>query len=139
MISVAPLRYQKKCRSLFPPSQVYIVWNERVTADHLVLLVLKLLGIPVTVLPRPLFGVRTSPILVVMHFLLLDTAAARGCFAIFRDQALLTGDPYPAIEDFSSWLLPAVERSLTRVGLSHADLDGYAVCTGPGSFTGLRV
>jgi len=74
-----------------------------------------------------------------MHFLLLDTADARGCVAMFRDEEVLTVAPHPSGEDFSSWLLPAAHRTLAKHGLSHADLDGYAVCSGPGSFTGLRV
>jgi len=74
-----------------------------------------------------------------MHFLLLDTADARGSVALFRSGELLALDPHPAEEDFSSWLLPAVRRLLEHRHLTHSDLDGYAVCSGPGSFTGLRV
>src|SRR5262245_51145324 len=74
-----------------------------------------------------------------MRFLLLDTADARGCVALFCDTNLLCINRHSAEEDFSSWLLPAVHLALTRQALSLADLDGYAVCSGPGSFTGLRV
>ena len=74
-----------------------------------------------------------------MQFLLLDTADARGCVAVFRGGELLSVAAYPAEEDFSSWLLPAVHRLLVQNGLSLSNLDGYAVCSGPGSFTGLRV
>lgn len=74
-----------------------------------------------------------------MHFLLLDTADARGCVAVFRDRELLSVLLHPSAQEFSSWLLPAVHRTLAEHGLSLANLDGYAVCSGPGSFTGLRV
>jgi len=74
-----------------------------------------------------------------MHFLLLDSADARGSIAIFQDAKLLHVDPHPAGQDFSSWLLPSVERLLADSRLSLWNLDGYAVCSGPGSFTGLRV
>jgi tRNA threonylcarbamoyladenosine biosynthesis protein TsaB len=74
-----------------------------------------------------------------MYFLLLDTADARGSVALFRSEELLALDPHPAEEDFSSWLLPAVRRLLDDNRLTHTDLDAYAVCSGPGSFTGLRV
>jgi tRNA threonylcarbamoyladenosine biosynthesis protein TsaB len=42
-------------------------------------------------------------------------------------------------EDYSSWLLPAVNRALSSSSLSLSQLDGYTVCAGPGSFTGLRI
>lgn len=74
-----------------------------------------------------------------MHFLLLDTADARGSVAVFRSAELVAVDAHPAERDFSAWLLPAVESLLERNRLSHTDLGGYAVCSGPGSFTGLRV
>ena len=74
-----------------------------------------------------------------MPFLLLDTADARGCIALFGDGQLLQVASHPAGEDSSSWLLPAAGRVLADAALSLADLDAYAVCSGPGSFTGLRV
>src|SRR5215813_13624581 len=74
-----------------------------------------------------------------MHFLLLDTADARGSVAVFRDDEVLTVAPHPVDEDFSSWLLPAAHRVLSKNALSLEALDGYAVCSGPGSFTGLRI
>ena len=39
----------------------------------------------------------------------------------------------------SEELLPAVRRVLARAGIALSDLDRLAVCSGPGSFTGLRV
>jgi tRNA threonylcarbamoyladenosine biosynthesis protein TsaB len=74
-----------------------------------------------------------------MHFILVDTADTRGCLALFRDRQLIQLAVHPAEEDFSSWLLPAVRRLLSEDKLSLADLGAYAVCSGPGSFTGLRV
>jgi tRNA threonylcarbamoyladenosine biosynthesis protein TsaB len=74
-----------------------------------------------------------------MHFILVDTADARGCLALFRDGQLLQVTSHPEGEDSSSWLLPAVGRVLSEAALSLADLNAYAVCSGPGSFTGLRV
>jgi len=74
-----------------------------------------------------------------MHFLLLDTADARGCVAFFSDDKLVASEAHPESEDYSTWLLPAIHRVLQKNGLSLFDLDAYAVCCGPGSFTGLRV
>jgi len=42
-------------------------------------------------------------------------------------------------EGHSRWLLPAVEVLLRGLGLEASALDVFAVTTGPGSFTGLRV
>jgi len=74
-----------------------------------------------------------------MHFLLVDTADSRGCVALFRDQEVLKTEVHPGEQDYSHWLLPAVRRVLSGSPVSLSGLDGYAVCSGPGSFTGLRV
>jgi len=74
-----------------------------------------------------------------MQFILVDTADPRGCVALFRDDRFRQVEEHPAAQDSSSWLLPAVGRLLSNAALSLADLDAYAVCSGPGSFTGLRV
>ena len=74
-----------------------------------------------------------------MPFIVLDTADARGSVALFENSCLIRMDAHTTDEDYSSWLLPAVHRSLKPSGLSLAQLEGYAVCAGPGSFTGLRV
>lgn len=42
-------------------------------------------------------------------------------------------------EDYSSWLLPAVEACLVEAGAEMERMDLLAVCAGPGSFTGVRV
>lgn len=42
-------------------------------------------------------------------------------------------------EGHSRWLLPAVDALLQGVGLEPGHVDLFAVTTGPGSFTGLRV
>jgi tRNA threonylcarbamoyladenosine biosynthesis protein TsaB len=74
-----------------------------------------------------------------MRFILVDTADARGSVALFNKTKLVCVEAHSTDEDYSSWLLPAVNRVLANSSLSLAELDGYAVCAGPGSFTGLRV
>jgi tRNA threonylcarbamoyladenosine biosynthesis protein TsaB len=74
-----------------------------------------------------------------MRFIVVDTADARGSVALFENLELLSVEAHSTDEDYSSWLLPAVNRLLANSSLSLAGLDGYAVCAGPGSFTGLRV
>jgi tRNA threonylcarbamoyladenosine biosynthesis protein TsaB len=74
-----------------------------------------------------------------MRFIVVDAADARGSVAVFSDAELLFMEAHTSEEDYSSWLLPAVKRALFSCSLSLSQLDGYAVCAGPGSFTGLRV
>jgi tRNA threonylcarbamoyladenosine biosynthesis protein TsaB len=74
-----------------------------------------------------------------MRFIVVDTADGRGSIAILDEREVLAIEEHPSEEDYSIWLLPAVHRVLARSSLSLAELDGYAVCAGPGSFTGLRV
>jgi tRNA threonylcarbamoyladenosine biosynthesis protein TsaB len=46
---------------------------------------------------------------------------------------------HESAEDYSSWLLPAVDRGLAAAGASLRNIDLLAVASGPGSFTGVRV
>jgi tRNA threonylcarbamoyladenosine biosynthesis protein TsaB len=59
--------------------------------------------------------------------------------AVLRDEEVLQVLVHESAEDYSSWLLPAVEKALRGAGLSLGEVDVYAVASGPGSFTGLRV
>lgn len=74
-----------------------------------------------------------------MLILALDTCDARGGIALLRDDLLVDSEPHTTTEDYSSWLLPAVARVLTRASLTHRQVELYAVAAGPGSFTGVRV
>ena len=74
-----------------------------------------------------------------MRFIVVDTADARGSVALFENSQLLGIEAHTSDEDYSGWLLPAVHRLLAPLQLSVSQLGGYAVCAGPGSFTGLRV
>jgi tRNA threonylcarbamoyladenosine biosynthesis protein TsaB len=74
-----------------------------------------------------------------MRYLVLDTADARGSVALAKEGVALSLESHTNEEDYSSWLLPAVDRVLAASSLTLSELDGYAVCSGPGSFTGLRV
>jgi len=74
-----------------------------------------------------------------MRYLLVDTADVRGFVSLCENERSLHLTVHPADQDYSSWLLPASGELLRRAGLSLSALDAYAVCSGPGSFTGLRV
>lgn len=53
--------------------------------------------------------------------------------AVLAEARVVTG------EGHSRWLLPAVEALMGGLGLELWSVDAFAVTTGPGSFTGLRV
>jgi tRNA threonylcarbamoyl adenosine modification protein YeaZ len=58
---------------------------------------------------------------------------------------LLSGDRVlahrfePMIKGQAERLMPMVEEILQETGKTPVDLDGIAVCTGPGNFTGIRI
>lgn len=47
--------------------------------------------------------------------------------------------PHETKDEYSAWLLPAVNEALKMAGLTMKDVNGYAAAAGPGSFTGVRV
>jgi len=71
--------------------------------------------------------------------LAIDTCEARGSVALRRDGRLMSLQRHETPEDYSSWLLPAVENCLRQSATELTKVDFLAVATGPGSFTGLRV
>src|SRR5436305_2021002 len=73
-----------------------------------------------------------------MILLSIDTCDARGSIALLQDGVLVKMVPHDYPEEYSSWLLPAVEALLLGESLAMADVGGYAVAVGPGSFTGVR-
>ena len=74
-----------------------------------------------------------------MLVLALDTCDARGSIAILRDGMLLASLCHDGPQDYSSWLLPATDRTLGVAHVRLPDVDLFAVAAGPGSFTALRV
>ena len=74
-----------------------------------------------------------------MVILGIDTCDLRGSVGLRRAGDLVSVQTHESGEDFSSWLLPAVDKCLRKAGTALRNLDLLAVATGPGSFTGLRV
>ncbi|MBZ5700526.1 MAG: tRNA (adenosine(37)-N6)-threonylcarbamoyltransferase complex dimerization subunit type 1 TsaB [Acidobacteriia bacterium] len=74
-----------------------------------------------------------------MILLSLDTCDARGSVCLLRDGVAQAVVVHETAEDYSSWLIPAIQRVLTQGGVSLVDVEVYAVSAGPGSFTGLRI
>jgi tRNA threonylcarbamoyladenosine biosynthesis protein TsaB len=69
----------------------------------------------------------------------IDTCEGRGSIAVRRDRTLVSLQKHESSEDYSSWLLPAVERGLESARANLREVGLVAVATGPGSFTGVRV
>jgi tRNA threonylcarbamoyladenosine biosynthesis protein TsaB len=76
-----------------------------------------------------------------LDFLLIlgiDTSGKQGGIALWREGALLEAAPI-AGGTFSAQLIPQVAELLAKHKLKKEDVGGFAVASGPGSFTGLRV
>ena len=71
--------------------------------------------------------------------LAIDTCESRGSVALRRDGATVAARRHSEGIDYSAWLLPSVELVLSEAGTRLERVDLFAVATGPGSFTGLRV
>ena len=74
-----------------------------------------------------------------MLVLALDTCDGRGSIALVDGLHTLGEILHLEGDDYSTWLLPQVDKLLHEHRVSHSDLAGYAVASGPGSFTGVRV
>jgi len=69
----------------------------------------------------------------------IDTCEVRGSVAVRKDGVLVSVQRHESAEDYSSWLLPAVDRGLAAARTRLRDVQLLAVASGPGSFTGVRV
>ena len=77
-----------------------------------------------------------------MLILGVDTSGKNGSIALveFAAEAARTLEVVPlAGGTFSAQLIPQISDLLARNGRTKGDLDAFAVVSGPGSFTGLRV
>jgi tRNA threonylcarbamoyladenosine biosynthesis protein TsaB len=74
-----------------------------------------------------------------VKLIVIDTADSRGAVALVENGSISVAEGHSGEGEYSGWLLQAVRMILAQQTLSLAELDGYAVCAGPGSFTGLRV
>lgn len=74
-----------------------------------------------------------------VRLLAVDTTTPRGSLALLEDDEVRVEVRREAAEGHSRWLLPAVADALEGLGVTPAQIDGFAVTVGPGSFTGLRV
>jgi len=58
---------------------------------------------------------------------------------VLRDAEVLKVVAHESTEDYSSWLLPAVDEVLAGTKIRMEQVGAYAAAAGPGSFTGVRV
>jgi tRNA threonylcarbamoyladenosine biosynthesis protein TsaB len=73
-----------------------------------------------------------------MNVLALDTAGPMPAVAVLAGNFVFE-EPLPADRQASEKLLGALARVLEKAGIALQECDRIAVCSGPGSFTGLRV
>lgn len=74
-----------------------------------------------------------------MVVLAIDTCEARGSVAVLNDDAILQVLAHTSAEEYSSWLLPAADLVLGSAKTVLGAVDVFAVASGPGSFTGVRI
>lgn len=71
--------------------------------------------------------------------LLIDSASEYRIVCLFQDDQLVDHILEQGHNDHSKFLLPQIDRLLSKHGVQPADLDGIIVGQGPGSYTGVRV
>ena len=74
-----------------------------------------------------------------MLILALDTTGAAGSLAVLRDEQVLVERTQPAGVPHSRRLPGEILAALEAAGVTFADIELYAVASGPGAFTGLRI
>jgi tRNA threonylcarbamoyladenosine biosynthesis protein TsaB len=74
-----------------------------------------------------------------MLILGIETSTRTGSVAVVSDDCVIAQYSLNIELTHSERLMKTVDRVLKDTGLAFTDLEGYAVATGPGSFTGLRI
>ena len=74
-----------------------------------------------------------------MLVLAIDTCDVNGSVALLRAGEVVGTTAHRGSEGYSSWLLPTVDGLLKASDANLNDLNLFAVATGPGSFTGVRI
>jgi tRNA threonylcarbamoyladenosine biosynthesis protein TsaB len=72
-----------------------------------------------------------------MHLLAIETSANVGAVCVLHD-GIFTSEIVRDDVKLSAWVVPAIDRLLTRLDLSLSSFDAIAFGAGPGSFTGAR-
>ena len=74
-----------------------------------------------------------------MICLALDTTGSACSAALVDEARVLSLNTQPLKRGHAEYLAPQIQKIMRTTGVSPKDIGRIAVCTGPGSFTGLRV
>jgi tRNA threonylcarbamoyladenosine biosynthesis protein TsaB len=74
-----------------------------------------------------------------MRILAVDSTGPNGSIAVLNDEELQGFAGFTTPRGHAQKLLPELDRLFESIGSSLAEIDGFAVAVGPGSFTGLRI
>lgn len=74
-----------------------------------------------------------------MRILAADTSSMSGSLALLEDRVIVSEWTLRSARTHNRRLLGAIDRILDQAGWSLDSVDGFAVASGPGSFTGLRI
>lgn len=74
-----------------------------------------------------------------MNILALDTSGPNCSVAVLNEQNVIANFNINIGKTHSETLLPLIDSLLNFSNLSLEDIDVYACCVGPGSFTGIRI
>lgn len=74
-----------------------------------------------------------------MKILAIDTSTMLGGIAIMDESLLIAESRLNVKSTHSERLMTEIEHCLKQSGIKISDIDVFAVATGPGSFTGLRI
>jgi len=74
-----------------------------------------------------------------MKLLALDAAAGACSAALWRDGAVVAHRHSVRARGHAEVLVPMVEAVMGEARIAYAELDGFAVTRGPGTFTGIRI
>jgi tRNA threonylcarbamoyladenosine biosynthesis protein TsaB len=73
-----------------------------------------------------------------VRLLALDTSTRNGSAALLESEEV-RAETRRVAESHSTWVVAAIAELVATAGWAVRDVEGYAVASGPGSFTGLRV
>lgn len=74
-----------------------------------------------------------------MKILAIDTSTTSGSIALLEDEQLVAELTICSKKTHAERLLPSIKNLLDNAHTKIEDIDGFALTSGPGSFTGLRI